>query len=346
MNVSSPRVTIIMPIRNEGGFIGRSLGAVLAQDYPAERMEVLVVDGLSDDATRDLIAHTIVAHPGAAPVTVLDNPGRIVPTGMNIGLRRARGDVIVRVDGHCEIAPDYVRRCVEALQETGADNVGGLQRAVGETPVGEAIALANSSPFGVGGARFHYASEPGWADTVYLGAYRREVFDRVGGFDEELVRNQDDELNFRLIQAGGRIWLDPAIRSTYYSRAALPKLWRQYYQYGLYKVLVIRKRGAVASWRHLVPAAFVLSLALSLLLALVTRRPRLGLLVAGPYAAANLGASLWTGRRAPRALPLLPPAFAAMHVAYGLGFLVGLYRWRGQPDAPHRAAVSAASGKQ
>jgi succinoglycan biosynthesis protein ExoA len=323
-----PAVTVIMPVRNEADFIARSLGAVLDQDYPANQLEVLVVDGMSDDATRNVIAQTVAAKAGEVRVTVLDNPGRIVPTAMNIGLLHARGDIIVRVDGHCEIAPDYVHRCVEALEVSGADNVGGLQRAAGGTVVARAIALANSSPFGVGGARFHYATQAGWADTVYLGAYCREVFNRIGGYDEELVRNQDDELNFRLTQAGGKIWLDPSIRSVYYSRGSLGKLWRQYYEYGLYKVLVMRKRGGVASWRHLTPAAFVLSLVLSLLLALVTRRARLALLIAGPYAAANGAASLWTVRRDPRTLAALPLAFATMHCAYGLGFIVGMWHWR------------------
>lgn len=330
VSTEPPFVTVIMPIRNEADFIGRSLGSVLKQDYPATRMEVIVVDGMSDDSTRNQVTDCVTEHPNAPPVFVLDNPSKIVPTGMNLALSHAKGEVIIRVDGHCEIASSYIRRCVETLAETGADNVGGLQQAAGSTPVAHAIALATSSPFGVGGARFHYATKAGWADTVYLGAYRREVFERIGGFDEELVRNQDDELNFRLTQAGGKIWLDPSIRSVYYSRANLRKLWRQYYQYGLYKVLVIRKRGAVASLRHLVPAMFVLALCASLLLVLVTRRPAFGLLVAGPYLMANVGASIWTARTHWHALPLLPGTFSTLHFAYGLGFLVGLWQWRGR----------------
>jgi succinoglycan biosynthesis protein ExoA len=322
-----PFVSIIMPIRNEAEHIACGLGAVLAQDYPADRMEILVVDGMSDDATRAVVGQTVGGR--AQPrVVVLDNRGRIVPIGMNIALRRARGTIIVRVDGHCVIDPDYVRRCVEALRATGADNVGGLQQALGQGWAGAAIAAAAGSPFGVGGARFHYAVRAGWADTVYLGAYRREVFDRIGDFDEELVRNQDDELNFRLLQSGGRIWLDPSIRSIYHGRSSLRGLWRQYYQYGLYKVRVIQKRGGVASWRHLIPGAFVLGLLLSLLLALCTGRRGWALAVAGPYALANSTASIWAARRGWLALPLLPLAFLTMHLAYGLGFLAGLWHWR------------------
>jgi len=321
----APFVTVIMPIRNEAGFIERSLGAVLAQDYPADRLEVLVVDGMSTDGTREKVQAWLALYPN---LRLLDNPGRIVPTGLNAGLREARGEVIIRVDGHCEIAPDYVRRCVELLERTGADNVGGVQRAVSDTWVGRAIALATSSAFGVGGARFHYAREPGWADTVYLGAYRREVFERIGGFDEELVRNQDDEFNFRLLQAGGRIWLDPCIRVVYYSRPTLRRLWRQYFEYGLYKVRVMQKRGGVASPRHLVPAGFVLGLGATLVPASLARLPLLALAVAAPYAVANLLASLWAARCTWRTLPLLPVAFATMHLSYGLGFLWGLWRWR------------------
>ena len=324
-SISLPLVSVIMPIRNEARFIAQSLGAVLAQDYPAELIEIIVVDGMSADSTRAII--TQAAQAARRNVAVLDNPAGIVPVAMNIGLRAARGAIIVRVDGHCEIAPDYVRRCVMALQRTGADNVGGLQRAVSETPIGRAIALATSSPFGVGGARFHYDARPGWVDTVYLGAYRRDVFERIGGFDEELVRNQDDELNFRLTQAGGKIWLDPSIQSVYYSRPSLRKLWKQYFEYGFYKVRVMQKRGGVASWRHLVPGIFVLSLLLSGLLALLTRKPRWALAVAGPYALANGLASARTSIKDIGVFLVMPLTFLILHAAYGSGFVLGVIFW-------------------
>lgn len=317
-----PLVTVIMPIRNEAGYIARALASVLAQDYPADRMEILVVDGMSGDGTREIVGRMIS---GATTIELLDNPAGIVPTALNIGLRRARGAVIIRVDGHCEIAPDYVRRCVAALAAMGADCVGGPIITTGETAIAQAIALAQSTPFGVGGAAFRVGrARPGYVDTLAFGAYRCEVFARIGGFDEELARNQDDEFNLRLTQAGGKIWLDPAIRSVYYSRSGLGKLWRQYFQYGFYKVLVIRKRRAVASWRHLAPAAFALGLLGSLLLALCTRRPRWLLGVAGPYMLANGLASVVAARRNWRALPLLPPVFLTLHLSYGLGFCLGV----------------------
>lgn len=271
-------ITIIMPIRNEADHIARSLGAVLSQEYPLEKMEVLVIDGMSDDGTReivqDIIAHTNRDGNDAPKVQLLDNQLRIVPSALNIGLDHACGDVIIRVDGHCEIAPNYVSQCIKILEETGAECVGGSIRTIGTTPVGQVISMATSSIFGVGGAAFRLPNPHGkYVDTLAFGAYRRQVFEEIGGFDQELVRNQDDEFNFRLIQAGGKIWLDPSINSTYYSRASLRSLWRQYFEYGLYKVLVMTKRRGVASWRHLVPGLFVTGALFSFILALATFQP-------------------------------------------------------------------------
>lgn len=333
---STPLVSIIMPVRNESAYIERSLGSLLSQDYPRERIEILVVDGMSDDDTLQKVeeiveqtCYTVPAPLSVPIIKILVNPQRIAPTAFNLGLQEANGEIIIIVGGHSELEPNYVSNCVATLRETGADCVGGPMLTVGETPVARAIALAQSAKFGVGGVAFRSGRiKPGYVDTVAFGAYRRDVFERVGVFDEELVRNQDDELNFRLTQAGGKIWLDPSICSTYYSRASLFKLWRQYYQYGLYKVLVIQKRGAVPAMRHLVPATFVLALCANLILTLLARRPRVGLLVAGPYALANFGASFWTARSDWKSLPVLPAAFFTLHFAYGLGFLAGLWRWR------------------
>jgi succinoglycan biosynthesis protein ExoA len=337
-----PLVSVIMPIRNEAGYIAVSLGSVLAQDYPPELMEILVVDGMSDDATRDIIYKTVrereiavaarqqkATGPVLPAVQVLDNPGRIVPTAFNLGLRHARGEIIIRVDGHCSIQPDYVRRCVELLEQIGADCVGGPMVTVGKTKIAKAIAVAQSSMFGVGGVVFRIGQKkPGFVDTVAFGAYRVEVFKRIGGFDEELVRNQDDEFNFRLTQSGGKIWLDPSLKTVYYSRASFGKLWQQYFQYGFYKVRVMQKRGRVASWRHLAPAGFVVALFLSIFLGWITGSPKIGLVVAGPYALANICASLWAARRDWRILFLLPLSYLILHLSYGAGFLWGLWVWR------------------
>jgi succinoglycan biosynthesis protein ExoA len=258
---------------------------------------------------------------------LLDNPERIAPTALNLGIRAAHGDIVVRVDGHTVIAQDYVRRCVKALDTTGASNVGGPMHATSNTLIGQAIVLATSSPFGVGGARFHYAKTSGWVDTVYMGAYPRAIFDRVGMFDEELVRNQDDEFNFRLTRSGGKIWLDPEIKSDYFSRATLRGLWKQYFEYGFWKVRVIQKHGRPASWRHLVPLIFVLALAIASIASFLTQSLFWILSVVLPYLFASFIASLWIAAlKGWEYAPLLPFAFATMHLGYGIGFGIGVLR--------------------
>jgi glycosyltransferase involved in cell wall biosynthesis len=260
---------------------------------------------------------------------LLDNPGLIVPTALNIGIRCARGEIIVRVDGHTVIAPDYVRRCVETLQRTGADNVGGLMHTVALNAVGQAVALATGTPFGVGSARFHYSDCEEWVDTVYLGAWPRAVFERIGLFDEELVRDQDDEFNYRLRKAGGRILLCPDIKSRYTGRSRLWGLWKQYFQYGCWKVRVLQKHPRQMQARQFVPPTFVAALLGSALLAFFASWGLLLLgLIGGAYLLANGAASLITaGRKGWRHLPLLPLIFAILHFSYGLGFLIGLFRF-------------------
>ena len=333
-----PFVTVVLPIRNEAGYIERSLGRLLAQDYPPNRMEILVMDGMSDDATRSIIER--ILSPGhAASVRVLDNPGRIVPVAMNLAVDEARGDVIVRVDGHTEVAPDYVRACVESLEANAAACVGGLMVARGSTPFGEAVALATSHPLGVGGSRFHYASRVLETDSVYLGAWRRRVFTEAGGFDEEMACNEDDEFSYRLRSTGRRIVLDPAIRSVYYNRSTVRGLWRQYFRYGLWKVRVAQKVPRQMRPRHVIPFAFVAALVGGGLLSFLSAPVRWGwLALVGTYAAVTLGVGVALARRAQgRLWWRLPGVFFILHTAYGTGFAVGLVRfarlWR-TPEAP------------
>ncbi len=330
-----PLVTVIMPVRSEADFIAGSLGAVLAQDYPADRFEVLVADGVSTDDTRVIVASLAEAHPHIA-LRVIDNPGQIVATGFNLALAQAAGEIIVRVDGHTVIAPEYVSECVAALAHSQADNVGGPMVPVGQGRFGEAAALATSSPFGVGGGRFHYSEREEWVDTVYLGAWPRAVFERVGPFDETFVRNQDDEFNYRLLSHGGRILLSPRIRSWYFNRTTLASLWRQYFQYGCWKVRVMQKHPRQMRPRHFVPPAFAAAVVGGALLAPFVPTARLAwLLVLAAYGLANLAASLWAARRGGwRHLPLLPVAFAALHLSYGLGFIAGLARFAGRWRQP------------
>jgi len=320
-----PPVTVIMPVRNEADFIARSLGAALSQDYPPELLEIIIADGMSTDDTRQIIL-SVCAQSPAVRVVVLDNPARIVPAGFNLALSQAQGEIIVRVDGHVIIEPDYVRECVLTLQRVDADNVGGRMDPVGSPGFGEAVALATTSPFGVGGGRFHYSNHEEWVDTVYLGAWRRELFERIGPFDEAFVRNQDDEFNYRLLSAGGKILLNPRIRSRYHNRGDPASLWRQYFQYGYWKVRVMQKHPRQMRLRQFAPpvlAALIVGGAATSLISPLVRALWLGLI--GIYAAANLAASVWAARRSGwRTMLLLPLAFAILHFGYGLGFLTGL----------------------
>ena len=345
-----PLVSIVIPIRNEAASIGALLDTVLAQDYPADRFEVLVIDGDSSDDTRAVVGAYAARD---ARIRLLANPRRIVPTALNVAIRAARGAIICRIDGHTEVAPDYVRIGVETLRRTGADNVGGRMDAIGGGWFGDAVADATSSRFGVG-AYFHFGTEEREVDTVYLGMWPRSVFERVGLFDEELVRNQDDEFNYRLRKAGGRIVLNPAMRSWYQNRQDLAHLLTQYYQYGQWKVRVLQKHPRQMSWRHFVPPAFVAGMAT---LGIASSRLPAALVllqvVGGLYLGGILAAAIWQSRRRGVAGVLATGlALICLHVAWGAGFLTGLIkfvdRWRRPEDAPprleHRSGDAAVDG--
>jgi glycosyltransferase involved in cell wall biosynthesis len=318
-----PRVTVVMPVRNEERYVERSLGAVLAQDYPPELLEVLVADGMSTDGTRRLVERL----GRGRDVRVIDNPRGIVAPGLNAAIAEARGEVVVRVDGHCEIAPDYVRRAVEHLRRGGVAGVGGPVETVGETPLARAIAAAMSSRFGVGGSAFRVGVDaPVWADTIPFPAYPRRVLAAAGPFDEELVRNQDEEYNYRLRGAGEKLLLAPDLRSRYYSRADLRSLWRQYFQYGFWKVRVLEKHPWQMRPRQLGPPSLVAALAAG---ALAAAWSPAGLAVLAGIAAAYLlaaGAAALMVAVPWRYRPLMPVIFAAMHLGYGCGFWAGLGR--------------------
>lgn len=333
-----PFVSVIMPVRNEAGFIARSLGAVLAQDYPANRLEVLVVDGRSSDQTREVVGQIAAQD---RRVRLLDNPPAIAPTALNIGLREAWGEVIVRVDGHCIISPDYVSRCVAALIESGASCVGGQVQTLGRTRLGKAIAKAMTSPIGVGDAKFRYTTSTQYVDTLFWGAYWHDEALDLGGFDEELVRNQDDEFNFRLRQAGGKILLDSRATASYYCRDSLGRLWRQYYEYGFWKIRVFQKHIGAVRWRHVLPGGFVLFLLFApLMLLLGGGAATLALLGLGSYLTLLCGGAAITAARSDwRYLPLLPLIWACLHISYGLGMLVGFFHWNLRQSPARRVQV-------
>lgn len=339
------QVSIVVPCRNEAAHIQALLDDLLAQDMAGMSWEAIVADGMSDDGTREVLDEYCASHP---ELRVIPNPGRIVSTGLNAAIRAARGEIILRMDAHTAYSPDYCRQCVETLERTGADNAGGPARTRARGGCGGAVAAAFHSRFSTGGARFHDEGYQGWVDTVPFGCWRRETLQQLGLFDETLVRNQDDEFNLRLLRAGGKIWQNPEIVCWYSPRSTLGGLFRQYMQYGFWKVAVIRKHRLPGSWRHLVPVAFVLANAFLLAdMAIAgacgasnwfTPAARFWLVLAGAYAAANLAASAVTARRYGwAALPYLPAVFAVYHVSYGLGFLAGMLRFLPRPAAPLQA---------
>ncbi len=221
--------SIVVPCRNEAAHIVRFLESVLAQELSGRSVEVVVADGLSDDGTRDVLADYCSRH---AQLRVVDNPDRIVSTGLNLAIMSSQADVIVRMDVHTRYARDYVRQCLDELARRDAENVGGPARTETTGYLAGAIAAAYHSPFSCGGARFHDESHEGYVDTVPYGCWRKATLERLGMFDEALIRNQDDELNLRIIRNGGKIWQSPAIVSWYSPRPDLAKLFRQYFQYG------------------------------------------------------------------------------------------------------------------
>jgi succinoglycan biosynthesis protein ExoA len=319
----SPLVSVILPCRNESGYIEDCINSILAQELPDADFEIIVADGVSNDGTREFLERFSAENP---KVRLLNNPGRIVSTGLNAALREARGEVIVRMDAHTVYAPDYIKQCLAVLRETGADNVGGPMCTTAITYKERAIRAVFHSPFAVGGARSHNPDYEGYVDTVIYGCWRKSVFANVGNFDEDLVRNQDDEHNLRIARNGGKIYQSPRIRSQYHVRDSFRAVLRQYMQYGYWKVLVIRNHRLPASVRHLVPAAFVGTLSL-LLLAGLFWRPALAAAIglASLYLFLVLLASVLTAARAEwKLLPALPLAFCCFHLGYGYGFLRGI----------------------
>jgi GT2 family glycosyltransferase len=312
---TQPTVSIVLPTLNEQSFIADCLRSLLAQDYRGVS-EILVVDGGSTDRTRQ------IAEGLGPPVRIVDNPRVTAAAAMNAGIAAAAGEVIVRADAHSLYDPGYVGSCVRVLEETDADNVGGGMRAVGTTRFGRAVAAVTSSPFGVGPGRFHYSQEREEVDTVYLGCWRKSTLQRFGGFDEEGLQwaAEDQDLNFRIRSAGGRIVLDPSIRSWYFPRETPRALARQYFNYGVCKASTLKKHRSLPSWRPLAPAALVAVAALLL----PSRRLRFAVPIA------HLGGAAVVARKVAKESHVSPidaaKVVAICHWAYGLGFWSGIGR--------------------
>ncbi len=342
----SPRVSVIVPCRNEERHIGACLDSLLAAPAPAGGMEVLVIDGRSSDRTRAVVqARTAGADAGV--VRLLDNPAGTTPAALNIGLAAASGDAVVIAGAHTIYPPGYVAALVAWLVVSGADGVGGVCRTRPGAPTraGRAVAAALSHPFGVGGSRFRIGTaRPRWVDTIAFGCYRRDVFTRFGGFDEQLARNQDDELNLRIVRGGGRLLLVPDVTTEYFARESLGQLWRMAYQYGRFKPLLARKLGRVMTARQLAPPALVVALAGAALGALWNPAAAPLLLpVPLAYGLVCAVAALHGGRGLGLAGRVaLAAAFAVLHGGYGIGYLRGIADLLSRGDAARawRSGVS------
>lgn len=323
------RVTIAMPSYNEEHYIESCIASVKAQDYPAELIEILVADGRSTDRTREILARLSAADPR---IRMIDNPARLQAAGLGLLVKEATGDVIVRMDVHAEYAPDYVRRCVETLERTGADNVGGAQRAMARTPFQRALCAALGSPLGVGGAKYRSAEAEGFVDTVFLGAFRRRVFETVGLWDPGAITNEDAELNQRILDAGGQIYLSKDIVVRYFPRDSPSSLAKQYFRYGRGRARTLLKLGRFPTLRPLVPF-FVVSGAAAMLL-LPPLWPLAPAAIA-TYALATGAEAVRVGRKlGVRELPTVWAIFPILHAAHGAGFAAGLWQYLRHPDWP------------
>jgi len=318
-----PFVSVVIPVRNEEAFIERALDGILAQDYPADRMEVIVADGMSDDRTRDIVLRYAQQHP---QIRLVENRGRVTPAGLNAAIAAARGEIIARIDGHCTVATDFITENVRLLEEhSEAWIVGGPMVHRGTGAFGEAVAMAMSHPAGVGMATHRFAGFEGYVETVQFPAFRRWVFDRIGLFDTTLVRTEDDELNYRVLQAGGKMFVSPRVRYVYFVRDRMSHLFWQYFHYSFWRIPVLRKHKRPTTVRQIVPLLFFAVLAMLLIAGAWLRQPLLAFTLPALYGAALLllGAS-FVPRLGVRAASLVPLAMLTMHVAYATGLGYGL----------------------
>ncbi|MFA6375892.1 MAG: glycosyltransferase family 2 protein [Candidatus Paceibacterota bacterium] len=324
-----PFVSVVIPCRNEEKFIGACLDSIIINDYPKDKLEILVVDGISNDRTRKILEKYSKE---CRYIKILDNLKKIIPVAMNIGIGNAKGEIIMKMDGHATYQKNYVSRCVEYLNEYSADNVGGIWKIVPRenTPISKAIALALSGRFGSGDAYIKIGSKkPRWSDSVSFGCFKKGIFKKIGLFNEKLIRGSDMDFNKRIKKAGGKILLVPDIVTNYYADANFKSSWRHNYSDGFWTTHVLKFGSNAFSVRHLIPLFFVLNLILSALLSFVFF-PFLWLFLSiiGAYSLASIVASanilVHTRQKDARYLFLLPAAFLIRHTAHGIGALFGL----------------------
>lgn len=320
-----PTVSIVVPCFNEEGYIRDLLNAIYAQTYPLDLIEVTIADGHSTDQTRQVIAAFQREHPDLY-LQVIDNDARITPAAINRAVAASRGEIILCLSGHSRPYPDYVERAVAALESGKGENVGGVLdiRPGAETWIARSIAAAASHPLGVGDALYRYATVAAAVDTVPFGAWRRSLMERIGGFDETLLSNEDYEFNARIRESGGQVWLDPSIRSIYFARSSIRALAKQYWRYGFWKYRMLRRYPHTLRWRQVLPPLFVCSLVFGslLLLAWPVYRWLLGFELAIYFSILGIaGLHSAIHRRKVYLILGLPISIAVMHISWGCGFL-------------------------
>ena len=324
-----PSVSVIIPCRNEEKTIHLVLDAIHAQTYPRELQQVVIADGFSEDRTREQIESFKTSHPDL-DVMVVNNPKRIIPAGLNAAILASSGDLIVRMDAHSIPNPDYVALCVDALERNVAQNVGGVWdiQPGSNSWIARSIAAAAGNPLAVGDASYRFTDKAAYVDTVPYGSYKRELFNQIGLFDETLLANEDYELNTRIIQSGGKIWLDPKIRCVYFARSSLRALSKQYYGYGYWKFQMLKRYPETLRWRQALPPAFILGLLL-LLLAGIFWKPALILFATalGLYLLVLLGVGIHMASTKSDILLIIgiPLAIITMHFSWGAGFIAGAF---------------------
>jgi cellulose synthase/poly-beta-1,6-N-acetylglucosamine synthase-like glycosyltransferase len=322
-----PFVTVVMPCRDEESYVEACVRSVQAQDWPRDQLEILVADGMSIDASREILARLAAED---ERIVLIDNPARVQAAGLNECIRRARGEFIVRMDVHADYPPDFVRKCVEVLGRTGADNVGGAARPRARTFFQRCVAAALTSPLGIGGSQYRKVDAEGDVESIWPGAFRRDVFDRVGAFDPFAITNEDAELNQRIVEAGGRVYMSRDIVVHYYPRESMRALARQYFKYGRGRARTLLKHGRFLSWRPALPFVW---LATEALLLVTTPWQPLGTWSLATYALVTGAEAIRVGsREGALAIPVVWSIFPVLHVSHGAGFAAGLVRYVLRPD--------------
>jgi glycosyltransferase involved in cell wall biosynthesis len=318
-----PFVSVVIPMYNEEYYIQECLFSLIGQNYPKDKYEIIVVDGNSEDHSSRKVNE--IAQKNSL-IKIFNNSKRITPVSFNIGIDKAKGEIIIFVGAHAICEKDYISQCVGLLNNTNASNVGGIQNTVGTDYISHGISFAMLSPFGVGNAYFHFSKKERYVDSIWGGAFRKETLIKLGGFNETYIKNQDYELNYRLRKMGGKIFLSPKIKCKYFVRNSIKKLASQYFKYGFWKAKTINEHPDSMVLRQMIPPVFVISLIISIILLLLNLS--IGFFIPMLYFLINLLFSVQISfTKGLKYILILPIIFFAIHVSWGIGFIFGLKKF-------------------